>query len=330
MVVLGLSIAVLLILSLPMYTTETAKKANAFRFSAKTVFNDNDLVIESSRLIEEDGGSLLSRKLHHRFLFKSKALINNFLKYFDLDYLLISGDSNLRHSTGRVGVIGIVGFIGLLLGLYLLFFANRKLFLLLVFIWFWSLLPGAVTYESPHSLRSLNALLPIVVIAGAGLSGLVKFKLNKLVVFLAGLLFIFQFYYYLEDYYLHYPRRSALDWQAGYQQAVEAAETVAQEHKLPIYFTDRYFQPYIYYLLYSNYPLDKFQEQRREEFLETGRFEFGGHLSDQVYFANENSFDFQTKAVFVVGPDLAAPVDMEKREIKTADDQLIFKIFYEE
>jgi 4-amino-4-deoxy-L-arabinose transferase-like glycosyltransferase len=89
------------------------------------------------------------------------VVFQNFLKHFTWSYLFVSGDPNLRHSSGMMGTFSYFSYATLLLGL--LVTAYSRLELQRNFPWYMFLIclagfiPAAFTWEGlPHSLRSIS------------------------------------------------------------------------------------------------------------------------------------------------------------------------------
>lgn len=258
-IVFVLSIIFLFLLCQPLYFSPLRPKAEQLRLSTLNILNDSSLFNYSSSLVNADKNNFLARIIHHRFLYLFKKMLENYSAHFSLDYFLISGDTNLRHSTGRIGIMFLAAFLALIYGQYQLLRKNIKNFLFLNFCLAVVFLPASVPYEVPHSLRSLNGVVFLNLISAYGL--IEFFKKNFFVKISLIFLFCLQLIFYLHDYYQHYPERSYLAWQGGYKEAIfKVKNEYSQAQK--IIFTSKYGRPYLYFLLYSNYPLKKFQEQR--------------------------------------------------------------------
>ena len=84
------------------------------------------------------------------------------------------------------------------------------------------ILPPAVSafvLPSPHALRSLPMVLPIIYFSAKSLSGI---RTKKWAVFLIICsFFIYTFIQYLHIYYVHYRKKTSPDWSGGYRQTVE-------------------------------------------------------------------------------------------------------------
>jgi len=79
----------------------------------------------------------------------------------------------------------------------------------------------------------------------------------KLLIYLSYLL---SFFYYLDSYYIHAPRRYSFAWNRGFSEIIPFIESQKNNYQ-NIYLTDKYDQPYILYLFYSKYDPVKIQSQ---------------------------------------------------------------------
>lgn len=91
-------------------------------------------------------------------------MLENFASFFSPSYLLLHGDSNLRHSTSYFGILSYLDAFAILL--VVIWFVRRKpitakfeiVFVVIGFLA--GLLPAALTWESnPHALRSFGAVV---------------------------------------------------------------------------------------------------------------------------------------------------------------------------
>jgi len=290
--------------TMPLRNSNLSAQANQLRLSTKNILSNEEIIIYSAKLIEQDKDSFIARKIHHRFLYIGKQLLFHYFDHFSLNFLILKGDNNLRHSTGRIGVLLFISAFGLIYGEYLFFKKNIKLFLFLNICLLITFLPAAVPYEVPHALRSLNAVVFINIISAYGLVQLFKLlktKKKTFLLYIICLFFFIQFIFYLHDYYIHYPGRSFLDWQGGYKQAIKAVNK-DYDRADNVVFTNAYGRPYLYFLLYSDYSISKFQEYRQtilaqnpQNYSETFNF-------DKITFKNiEFEKDKKSNKVMLIG-----------------------------
>jgi len=181
----------------------------------------------------------------------AKELIKNYADNLSLNYLFLTGDPNLRHGTGEHGLFFLIFLPVLLIGLYQLFKKHRPELLVLIIWWLIVLLPACVPETTPHSLRSLNALVPVGIVLGFGLMSLVEKKSKIINLIIASLIAvsIFEFSYH---YFTQYGADSAYDWQDGYKEmALEINQ--ALPHVADVYideFDDRF---YLWLLAYGDF-----------------------------------------------------------------------------
>lgn len=223
-----LCLVVWFVLLLPLTKSPHYQASQTFRLSTDSILKTETEIIQSNVYRETAGNGPLSRVLYHRHWLVGRELLKNYVAHVDLEYLFVSGDSNLRHGTGRVGVFQLWMLPLFILGLYGLARKHWRVFGFLMVWWMAALLPASVPTTVPHALRSLNALTPLALMIGFGASMAVEWVWNRkrqivplslgiigaAVVTIGSVLF-------LHDYFHHYPTRSAFDWQDGYQQLAQ-------------------------------------------------------------------------------------------------------------
>jgi 4-amino-4-deoxy-L-arabinose transferase-like glycosyltransferase len=207
---------------IPLIKSPDYAASNQFRLSSRSILNTNDHVVESSTIRDWQGNSLISRLIYHRDIFLVKRLAENVASHFDPRYLFFYGDVNLRHSTTQVGLFVLPMMFLLIAAFFLIPSKYRWQLGLLLSWWLVAVIPASVPLEVPHALRSLNALPAVSLILGIGgwyLWQSVKHRYwGRMIMLGLGLWIGLSFGYYLHDYWIHYPARSATAWQYGYEQ----------------------------------------------------------------------------------------------------------------
>ena len=72
------------------------------------------------------------------------------------------------------------------------------------------------------------------------------------------IVYVWQVARYLHEYYIHYPQTYPAAWEYGFKELVTYVESVKDRYE-KILITDKYDQPYILFLFYSQYPPERFQ-----------------------------------------------------------------------
>jgi 4-amino-4-deoxy-L-arabinose transferase-like glycosyltransferase len=209
------SLAIFLILLIPMMKSPLYHESNLFRLSTTSILNAKDWPVESNIYKELAGNRLVDRFLYHRYFLIFKELLTNYSDNLSLNFLFITGDQNLRHGTGEHGLFLFIFSPFLFTGLFYGLKKHPKALILLITWWLVGLLPASVPESTPHALRSLNSLIPISLIIGFGLS---RIKFNKKLILGLSLLIFVNLLQFTNHYFKHYPKNSAADFQDGYKQ----------------------------------------------------------------------------------------------------------------
>ena len=179
------------------------------------------------------------------FLFKLAKFTTEYIKYFSLEYLLATGDTNLRHTIGYgglvYGTIFILFFCGLFYFVHNRKTENRHFYLLLIVSLFLSVAPAAVTNsDSPHSLRSLLVSLFIFLISCFGLHFLQKIEKIRVLSTIMVLLVCLEAGQYVNYFFDKYPEKSK-DAMGSY--GLESAlKKVATQNPQKVIMTDTMWQ----------------------------------------------------------------------------------------
>lgn len=252
-IVAGVLGIILLIPFISFLTTPESK----LRFNEVNIFTDLKVVKESNDRIEYAGGSLFSKVIDNRRLLFVDEYIKHYFDFFNPKYLFFTGDENPRFSLQDNGILYIWEMPLLLIGFYSL--ARRKdRISLLIFGWFILAPLGAATArETPHALRALTYIPTYQIIGGLGLVSLLiffknlKYKLFSFSITACFLIIVIaSVFLFLHNYFIHFPKTYASQWQYGYKEAIQEAEKLKNKYDR-IIISDLYGRPYIYTLFYG-------------------------------------------------------------------------------
>jgi len=141
--------------------------------------------------------------------------VNNYLSYFSLTYFFHLGDQINRHQVQNFGLLYLWQLPFLVAGFYFLIKTKNNL---IRFVTFFLLLVGpvapALALPSPHTLRFLSGAIPMVLLTTLGIYQIhiSQIKWKKLAFFLVAVLVAVSFIYFLDYYFVQYPKESQLDW----------------------------------------------------------------------------------------------------------------------
>ena len=263
-----ISMIIILMMAVPIYLSVFS--GGGGRLKVMSIFSYPRHEREINQILQEDNNNQLFFSLFHTEpLALTRSILERYFNHFSGRFLFFECDcSSLRHGPPYIGVLYFLDFFFLLAGAYWLIRQNSSAS---KFIWFWLLfspLPAALSRDSIQATRSLNVILPLMVIIGCGIYQIYLWlrEQKKILYVLCSMFFvlwyIWCFVYYLDQYYIHYPRQSSQYWQYGYKDVVNKIYPIRNNY-LKIIFTQKWGQPYVYWLFYTRYnPLD-YQRQAK-------------------------------------------------------------------
>lgn len=271
----------------------------ATRFSGVGLTADPGPLWRANELLSQHQLSLFSRFIHNRRILYLFSWLEKYTSHFDLNFLFLSGDDVPRSKVPNMGQLYLCQLPLIIFGLYLLLhksgFTNLKsLFLPWLLI---SPLASSLTFQAPSALRALAMSIPLTVFSAVGLLSLPKIPKIILITFC-----FINFIYYLDAYYVHYPKRFPSAWSAPFQ---SLTPFIQQYRELPVYITDRYDQPYIMILFYLQYPPSSIQPEIQLSPQDNFGFSTVKHF-DRFYFQKINWSEIPTNSL-VIASDEAVP-----------------------
>jgi 4-amino-4-deoxy-L-arabinose transferase-like glycosyltransferase len=237
------------------------------RFSGVSVFSDQGPLWEALERRRQSGdpNSIQTRVIHNKYLTYSRRFLSNYLSHYSPRFLFITGDEIARSKVPGVGQSYPFLAPFYLLGILYLLKANTKG---KKFVLFWFLvapLAAALTFQSPHALRSQNMAIPLTIITAFGVYQSLEFvkKYKKSFLIYGFLLTALSFYStarYLHQYYIHYPQELGFAWQYGFDKVASYVKENGGKYD-SIIISNRYDQPYIIMAFFLQYPPGKFQNE---------------------------------------------------------------------
>lgn len=191
-----------------------------FRLSSPSIMSIEPFVKQANEAQSVEGDTPAGKLFLNRRVYQVRALLNQLSANASLNTLFVSGDANPRHGSGYLGLFPLILLPVFLVGVLSLLKHHRFNFALLIAWWAVALLPASVALEVPHALRSLNALLPLSLIMGYGLSTLWLYRHKLQPLLLIGFFGIlgFELLQFSQYYFEVYPQVTTKEWQAGYRE----------------------------------------------------------------------------------------------------------------
>lgn len=289
-----ISLILMFLISFPMINYLVINKDSLERAKGVSVFTEQIKHSQAQKFLDDkNNNDLLGILLDNRRVIYGKRVLEGYLSHFDLNWLFIRGDLG-RHHAPFMGLLYFVELPFLLIGIYLLLFGQfDKKTKALIFGWL-IITPVAASLTSgvPHAVRTLN-FLPIFQIFTAiglvwGISQIsnLKFPILNLPIKYPIFVFIFSlsifnFVYYLNQYFVQYNYFNAHDWQYGYAKIIPAFQKIEDKYKKVVISNQPPMdQSYMFFLFYLKYDPTIYQKYGRlasggfRENHEFGKFEF--------------------------------------------------------
>lgn len=217
-----------------------------------------------------DLGGLLAVGMHNKVVNYSLAFWENYFDHFHGGFLFASGDGIQRNKVPEMGQMYLHDILFVLAGAGVLLL-SKKWSQSTKFVVFWWLLAAplaaALTFQSPHALRSQNMVIPLVILSSVGFVGIVDYLKGRLtskialraVYFVLFTFIAWGFAHYQHQYWVHMAKEYPASSQYGVKELVEYVGEDLRDGEI-VFVTDRYDQPYILFLFYLKYPPEKFQK----------------------------------------------------------------------
>lgn len=222
----------------------------------------------SNELLNQHQSLTLPVKIiHNKRILYLISWAQKYTSHFDLNFLGINGDEVPRSKVPEMGQIHLIEILFLFLGIIFiiktkLLASKSKIFIFLFLLI--SPIASSLTFQAPSALRALSLVIPLSIFIAAGLYSFIEFikKYQFYRIFLIILISLYAYFiaYYLDSYFFHYAKRYPFAWQYKFDEVVPYVESQKDKYQ-NIYITNKYDQPYILFLFFSQYPPTKIQSQ---------------------------------------------------------------------
>ncbi|MFH0864219.1 MAG: phospholipid carrier-dependent glycosyltransferase [Candidatus Gottesmanbacteria bacterium] len=300
-IIFGVVLFILLIPIIPHLFSPQAQ----LRFREVNIFSDLKPIKISNARIKTDNDIWWAKILHNRRLMFSLEFIKHYSDNLNLDFLFIHGDGNPKFSIQDVGQLYLFDLPLFFIGIVFLI-KKYPPAAKIIFVWLLiGIVPAATARETPHALRILHTLPTWQIILAVGWYEAwlwLKFKKRGVIIIIVAILGLTgNFFWYIHNYYAHYPKEYAGQWEYGYKQAISYINRVYKQYDR-IVITNNMGRPYIYFLYYNQYSPYKF---RQTATIKRDTFGFVDVLGFDKYIFT-NNFDLPAKpgqkTLFIVFP----------------------------
>ena len=216
-----------------------------------------------------DYTSIQAKLLHNKAVNYSLAFLDNWSEHYHGLFLFLSGDDIQRNKVPETGQMYLFDFLFVAIGLFYIFKNYSRYTKPYSLILWWLIIApsaAALTFQSPHALRSQNMVIPLTIISASGMYKIVEWlytakqaNSQRFGFLVLGVLIVWSFSRYLHMYWVHMAKEYPYSSQYGVKELVSFIKQKQSGYKKVIV-TDRYDQPYVLFLFYLKYPPEKFQK----------------------------------------------------------------------
>ena len=265
-------VAIIFLIAMPMINFTLTNSDALARAKGVSIFSDLTPFLKQNvqKLIEDKKNKdYLGLLLDNRRIEFAKSIISGYISHFDLSWLFITSDIE-RHHAPNMGLLYIWELPFLLIGIYALMFGNfDKKIKIFVIAWFLIVpIPASVTSGVPHAVRTLNFLPIFQIFVAIGLIvsyifiSNMKYQFKYLIFSLCFLFFIFNFLYYLNQYFVQQNYFHSQVWQYGYKEAIGKIARIEEKYSKIIVSNQPHLdQSYMFFLFYLKYPPTLYQKE---------------------------------------------------------------------
>ncbi len=261
-----ISFLIFTFICLPLIYFTLMNKDALARAKGVSIFYNTSLIEENTAKIkrDKDNNDILGLALDNRRVEFVKNTVSGYLSHFNLNWLFITGDTARHHAPG-MGLLYLIELPFLLIGIYYLIFGNfDKRVKIFIILWFLIVpIPASVTNDVPHAVRVINFLPIVQILTAIGIvtvvTALSNLKIKYLIFPLFFISFIFNFLYYLNQYFVQQNYFHAKYWQYGYEGIVDhVASSQKNYNKIIVSNTATMDQSYMFFLFYLKYSPHKY------------------------------------------------------------------------
>ncbi len=293
-----------IVISLPMLSFLISNKNSLERARGVSIFSEQvSRVFAQRSLVDFQNKDLLGSFFDNRRIFFTKSIVSGYLSHYDLNWLFIRGDLG-RHHAPNMALLYLFELPFVLVGIYKLSQYRDKKVKWLIFLWFLiAPVPASITSGVPHAVRTLNFLPTFQIFSALGLLSFLAFAKNfsKYALVALSILFVFNFYYFLDQYFVQQNFYTAKDWQYGYKETIAELSKIQNKYdKIIISNQPPMDQSYMFFLFYLKYDPSTYQK--------LGQYASGGfrenHKFDKYEFRPINwSHELKDGKTLFVGRD---------------------------
>lgn len=328
-----LSLVLMGVFILPIFQSVLSTQGTGARLSMVSVFASPQVLDKSINRLsyDQDNNEILGNIFHNRRITYVLVIAKGYLDHFNPDFLFLHGDGGRQHHAVDVGMLYLWELPFILAGFVLFWQKLDRRVLLFFLLFFLSPIASAISTGTPHPVRAIAMIPAFHIFTAAGVIAFYLWIVSKKTIIkfsifgITFLLFIFNFTYYLHQYYVHTPIEYGDFWQYGHKEVFKDLGPIEDKYS-KVVMTYMYDQPYIYYLFYNK--VDPSWYQKNWDYQGTGETERFRRIIGKYEFRNIDwGRDKNLKNTLFIGAPSEIPDNANIiKEIKYLDGSIAFRI----
>jgi 4-amino-4-deoxy-L-arabinose transferase-like glycosyltransferase len=329
-----------ILLSLVSFSLVFLIKGGTGRFSQVNIFSFPQVKLLLAEQIREDGDAhtpvIITRIFHNKVINYSLGIASNYFDYFTGKFLFIEGGLPIWYRVPAMGLIYIVELPFILLGAFYLLSSKEKKYKLPLIWLIVAPITAAITIDDIPNVNRAIIMFPMLELIAA--YGFVVFSSKfsrmkyKLIIGLAGLFLIFNFFYFLQQYFVHAPIHQNWWRNEGFGQMVATVKKdYASYDKVIVTKSEGGIYPLIlFYMKYDPAIYQKEGSPKDKAYGGFGKFFFAEASCPSI--DKDQRFPRVNKIIYVDNgtcPDYPALQHMHYVNIYRKDGTRVFRIVYE-
>ncbi len=306
------------------------------RFKQVSIFGSPETRLVMEEEFREDGTKgvppFIARIFHNKVINYSLTFISNYTDYFTGKFLFLEGGKPPWYQIPRMGLIYLIELPFIIIG-FVYLFSQTNLFLKFPLVWlFVAPLVASITTDDIPNIQRAMVMFPMVeILAGYGFMKVITAisgNRKKIAIFLAALLMLYNFAYFLHQYFIHAASHVTIYRFNGFKEMVQ---TVQKEYDAydTIIITKTAGGIYPHVLFYTKYDPALYQKEgspKDPDFGGFGKFIFAPQFCPSI---NGNpKYQNMGRVLYVDSGTCDIPVTQIQKKIYREDGTLAFIIVY--
>lgn len=311
-------------------------KGGTGRYSQVNIFNFPETKLVIAEQIQENGiagtNNLVTRLFHNKAVNYSFTFVSNYSEYFSGSFLFVKGGLPIWYNVPRMGLIYLVSLPFVVWGVILLAVNKNKIYKIPLIWLLVAPITAAITTDDVPNINRTVVMFPMIeIIAAYGFLNFInkiRLRLKPIVILLTSIFLLYNFLYFLEQYFIHAPIHRNWYRNEGFGEMVKTVKN-SYSNVDRIIVTKSLGGIYPLILFYMNYDPMTYQSEgspKDKEYSEFGKFFFVPQACPSQ--EKDSRFPKDKKTIYVDKGECENNAQRQKI-IYRKDNTRVFNIVYE-